>query len=68
MYRAKGFIVASSLVICFTLLVGTTWAIDAQLVGSGFNFPVYATSPPGDSNRLFVLEQFAPGSLTMANI
>jgi len=42
--------------------------VDAQRVGSGFNLPVFATSPPGDTNRLFVLEQFAPGSLTTANI
>lgn len=26
-------------------------------VGAGFQLPVFATSPPGDTNRLFILEQ-----------
>jgi hypothetical protein len=68
MYVARGLIVATNFAMSLTLLVGSTWAIDAQLAGRGFNLPVYANSPPGDSSRLFVLEQFAPGSLATANI
>ena len=28
-----------------------------QMVGSGFNLPVFACAPPGDTTRLFVIEQ-----------
>src|SRR5262245_43937476 len=31
--------------------------LDAQLVAGGFSAPVFVTSPPGDTRRLFVVEQ-----------
>jgi glucose/arabinose dehydrogenase len=33
-------------------------ALKTTLVGSGYNRPLYVTSPPGDMQRLFVVEQF----------
>jgi glucose/arabinose dehydrogenase len=37
--------------------------IVANRIASGLTFPVYATSPPGDSSRLFVVEQ--PGTIRL---
>lgn len=34
-----------------------SWIIDAMRVASGLSSPVFAASPPGDPNRLFVVEQ-----------
>ena len=30
--------------------------LDVEVVAAGLNFPVYLTSPPADTARLFVLE------------
>ncbi len=36
---------------------GRASAITSSLVGSGFSSPLYVTAPPGDAERLFVVEQ-----------
>jgi glucose/arabinose dehydrogenase len=42
------------------VLVGTAGAqVSSELVGAGFARPLFAVSPPGDSQRLFVVEQGA---------
>jgi glucose/arabinose dehydrogenase len=50
------------------VVCGLTGWVDAQAqtprlslerVGTGFRVPVFATSPPGDTNRLFVIEQIS---------
>jgi glucose/arabinose dehydrogenase len=38
----------------------------AELMGEGFNNPVYVTAPPGDSTRLFVVEQ--PGRIMIIDV
>lgn len=42
-------------------LISSSWAADPQIIvsafASGLNRPVYLTSPAGDNQRLFVLEQ-----------
>lgn len=49
-------------------IVQTAMGLDLFQVGDGFHRPVYATSPPGDTDRLFVVEQFTNGSLTTGTI
>jgi hypothetical protein len=45
-------------VLVFILATQTTHAaIDATRVASGFDMPLYLCSPPGDTGRLFVVEQ-----------
>src|SRR5437868_6652705 len=34
-----------------------TFPIKTELVANGFSLPVFAGAPPGDSSRLFILEQ-----------
>ncbi|MFO1497563.1 MAG: PQQ-dependent sugar dehydrogenase [Verrucomicrobiota bacterium] len=50
-----------------------TTKLATRLVGAGFRRPIFATAPPGDSNRLFVVEQqtgqiriLNPGTQTIA--
>jgi hypothetical protein len=53
---------AALLVACFGLffvIVPYAWGITTVRVGTGFSNPVYAVSPPGDTERLFILEQFS---------
>jgi glucose/arabinose dehydrogenase len=38
-------------------LANTHGALRSELVASGFVKPLFAVSPPGDTNRLFILEQ-----------
>ncbi len=45
--------------VCLALTWPAQAAIKAVLVTSGFSRPVFVTSPPGDHERLFVVEQHA---------
>ena len=40
--------------------------LSAKLVASGFSRPVFATAPPGEMDRLFVVEQFT-GKIRILN-
>ena len=41
----------------FALLASNSWAIKAERVANGLSSPLFLTSPPGDFQRQFVLEQ-----------
>jgi glucose/arabinose dehydrogenase len=43
-------------VLCFILWASSSRAFQVQLVTGGFSSPVAVTAPPGDTNRLFVIE------------
>lgn len=61
---------AALLVACFGLffvIVPYAWGITTVRVGTGFSNPVYAVSPPGDTERLFILEQFS-GRIRILNL
>lgn len=47
------------LLIVFLLapIMPNSWAIKTERIASGFSNPLYLTSPPGDFNRLFIVEQ-----------
>ncbi|MBE7503561.1 MAG: PQQ-dependent sugar dehydrogenase [Verrucomicrobiales bacterium] len=44
-----------------------TAELAVQRVGAGFSRPVFATAPPGDTNRLFVVEQHT-GRIRLLNL
>jgi glucose/arabinose dehydrogenase len=41
-------------------------ALDAQRIAGGFNAPLFATAPPGDTSRLFVVQQ--SGQIKIINL
>jgi glucose/arabinose dehydrogenase len=41
----------------FLLNAGSTAGVRVELLATGVSRPVFVTSPPGDTNRLFVIEQ-----------
>jgi len=47
----------SALAVSALALSASAQNFTTSLVASGFNRPVFMTSPPGDANRMFVLEQ-----------
>jgi len=48
---------ARVLVLGLLLYPSAAFALSTELAGSGFVSPLYVTAPPGDSQRLFVVEQ-----------
>jgi len=44
-------------ILSFVLLFSSRAAVKVELVASGFSRPVFVTTPPGDTNRLFIVEQ-----------
>ena len=55
MYKFNFLIVL--LISLFTIVPLNSWAIKTVRVASGFSSPLYLTSPPGDLQRQFVVEQ-----------
>src|SRR4051794_19509514 len=43
--------------LCLILSLQTSYAIEAVRVASGFEMPLGISAPPGDTGRLFVVEQ-----------
>jgi len=61
----KTILLATSIVI---LTAQSAAGLDLLQVGDGFHRPVHATSPPGETDRMFVVEQFTDGSLSTGTI
>jgi glucose/arabinose dehydrogenase len=65
--KKNALIVAAGLAVGLSGVLGTGvangQAFTTQLVASGFARPLYVTAPPGDINRIFVLEQRGTGGV-----
>jgi len=56
-----------SLLASFDPVRAATAQLTVQRVGSGFSRPLFVTAPPGDANRLFVVEQYS-GRIKILNL
>lgn len=56
-----------ALVICCAVATANDGGIAAKRVASGLNRPVYVTTPPGDTERLFIVEQHT-GRIKILNL
>ena len=54
---------------CLTAVAAAqTTPLTTRVVGSGFSRPIFVTAPPGDTSRLFVVEQRGQPTTTSARI
>ena len=56
-----------SFVLCLALISAQAQAIQLERIATGFEQPLYATAPSGDSSRLFVLEK-ASGNIRVIRL